>query len=68
LILLGALLGETKVAEDLTWMEARDAIPAGKATAIYAASIDDNGPNKRLARSESASAMQAAADRSRSVA
>jgi creatinine amidohydrolase len=48
-----ALLAQTKslLIEDMTWTEVRDAIAAGKTTAIYyAASIEQNGPGMALGK------------------
>lgn len=48
-----ALLGQTKslLIEDMTWIEVRDAIAAGKTTAIYyAGSIEQNGPGMALGK------------------
>src|SRR5258708_34093734 len=53
LILPAALFGQSKslLIEDLTWTEVRDAIAAGKTTAIYyAASIEENGPGVALGK------------------
>ena len=53
LILPAALLGQPKslLIEDLTWTEVRDAIAAGKTTAVYyAASIEENGPGVALGK------------------
>ena len=49
----GSLLAQTKsvLIEDLTWTEVRDAIAAGKTTAIYyAGSIEQNGPGMALGK------------------
>jgi creatinine amidohydrolase len=53
LSLSGALMAQTKslLIEDMTWTEVRDAIAAGKTTAIYyAASIEQNGPGMALGK------------------
>src|ERR1700722_5024835 len=53
LILPAALLAQPKslLIEDMTWTEVRDAIAAGKTTAIYyAASIEENGPGVALGK------------------
>ena len=49
----GILLAQSKsvLIEDLTWTEVRDAIAAGKTTAIYyAGSIEQNGPGMALGK------------------
>lgn len=49
----GPLLGQTKsmLIEDMTWSEVRDAVAAGKTTAIYyAGSIEQNGPGVALGK------------------
>jgi len=49
----GSLLAQTKslLIEDMTWTEVRDAISAGKTTAIYyAGSIEQNGPGMALGK------------------
>jgi creatinine amidohydrolase len=51
--LSGLLVAQTKslLIEDMTWTEVRDAIAAGKTTAIYyAASIEQNGPGMALGK------------------
>jgi creatinine amidohydrolase len=53
LLLGGALKAQTKslLIEDMTWTEVRDAIAAGKTTAIYyAASIEQSGPGLALGK------------------
>src|SRR5579862_1864715 len=53
LILPAALFAQPKslLIEDMTWTEVRDAIAAGKTTAIYyAASIEENGPGVALGK------------------
>ena len=53
LFLPSAVLAQTKsvLIEDLTWTEARDAIAAGKTTAIYyAGSTEQNGPGLALGK------------------
>src|SRR6185369_15437234 len=48
-----ALIAQPKslLIEDLTWTEVRDAIAAGKTTAIYyAGSIEQNGPGMALGK------------------
>lgn len=48
-----ALFGQSKslLIEDLTWTEVRDAIAAGKTTAIYyAGSVEENGPGVALGK------------------
>ena len=48
-----SMLAQTKslLIEDLTWTEVRDAIIAGKTTAIYyAGSIEQNGPGMALGK------------------
>jgi creatinine amidohydrolase len=53
LVLTGALMAQTKslLIEDMTWTEVRDAIAAGKTTAIYyAGSIEQNGPGMALGK------------------
>lgn len=53
LVLSGALAAQTKslLIEDMTWTEVRDAIAAGKTTAIYyAGSIEQNGPGMALGK------------------
>jgi creatinine amidohydrolase len=53
LILPAVLFGQPKslLIEDMTWTEVRDAIAAGKTTAIYyAASIEENGPGVALGK------------------
>jgi hypothetical protein len=49
----GPLLGEAEslLIEDMTWTEVRDAVGAGKTTAIYyAGSIEQNGPGMARGR------------------
>jgi creatinine amidohydrolase len=49
----GALMAQSKsfLIEDMTWTEVRDAIAAGKTTAIYyAGSIEQNGPGMALGK------------------
>src|ERR1700758_2030701 len=51
LLLPSAVLAQSKLVliEDLTWTEVRDAIAAGKTTAIsYAANTEQNGPGLAL--------------------
>jgi creatinine amidohydrolase len=53
LLIPAALFGQSKslLLEDLTWTEVRDAIAAGKTTAIYyAGSIEENGPGVALGK------------------
>jgi creatinine amidohydrolase len=53
MVLTGALMAQTKsvLIEDMTWTEVRDAIAAGKTTAIYyAGSIEQNGPGVALGK------------------
>jgi creatinine amidohydrolase/Fe(II)-dependent formamide hydrolase-like protein len=53
LVLSGAGVAQTKslLIEDMTWTEVRDAIAAGKTTAIYyAGSIEQNGPGMALGK------------------
>src|SRR5580692_2873988 len=53
LVLTRALMAQTKslLIEDMTWTEVRDAIAAGKTTAIfYAGSIEQNGPGMALGK------------------
>jgi creatinine amidohydrolase len=49
----GSLLAQSKslLVEDMTWTEVRDAIAAGKTTAVYyAASVEQNGPGVVLGK------------------
>ena len=51
--LAGGLMAQTKslLIEDMTWTEVRDAVAAGKTTAIYyAGSIEQNGPGMALGK------------------
>src|ERR1700689_4050649 len=54
ILLLGPALAAPKnslLIEDMTWTEVRDAIAAGKTTAIYyAASMEQNGPGVALGK------------------
>ena len=53
ILLPAALFAQTKslLIEDMTWTEVRDAIAAGKTTAIYyAASVEENGPGVALGK------------------
>jgi creatinine amidohydrolase len=53
LLLPSVVLAQSKsvLIEDLTWTEVRDAIAAGKTTAIYyAASTEQNGPGLALGK------------------
>src|SRR5580658_11381082 len=53
LLICGTLMAQTKslLIEDMTWTEVRDAIAAGKTTAIYyAASTEQNGPGVALGK------------------